>query len=60
MRGKGITSGRRRHRPDGSYYRETRRRSLSAGERRLRVRLNWAAVTVAVVALVAIVVWMFR
>jgi len=60
MRGKGITSGRRRHRPDGSYYRETRRQRLSRGGRRMRVGLNWAAVAVAVIMLVVIVTWMFR
>jgi hypothetical protein len=60
MRGKGITSGRRRHRPDGSYYRETRRRSVSGGARRMRVGLSWAAVAVAVIMLVVLVTWMFR
>jgi hypothetical protein len=60
MRGKGITSGRRRNRPDGSYYRETRRQRLSRGGRRMRAGLNWAAVAVALIMLVVIATWMFR
>jgi hypothetical protein len=60
MRGKGITSGRRRHRPDGSYYRETRRQRLSRGGRHMRAGLSWVAVVVAVIMLVVIVTWMFR
>ncbi len=60
MRGRGITSGRRAIRPDGLYYRETRRRRRVGGERRMRVRLGWAAVTGALLALILIAVWMSR
>ena len=60
MRGKGITSGRRPVRPDGTYYRETRRRSLSGG-RRMRARLGWAAIAlVAILVVVGIVMWLLR
>ncbi|HEV2296654.1 MAG TPA: hypothetical protein VGR35_22620 [Tepidisphaeraceae bacterium] len=46
-----------RHRPDESYYGETRRRSVSAGGR-MRARSYWTAVTVALVALIVVAMWM--
>ena len=61
MRGKGITSGRRPIRPDGTYYRETRRRSISGGGRPMRVRLGWAAVAIVLILVaVGIVMWLLR
>ena len=61
MRGKGITSGRRPVRPDGTYYRETRRRRLSSGGRRMRVRVGWAAVAVVAIVVIAVVfTWFLR
>jgi hypothetical protein len=61
MRGRGITSGRRAVRPDGTYYRESRRRRVSGGGRRSRIPLVWAAATFAViVAVVGVVVWFLR
>jgi hypothetical protein len=48
-------------RPDGTYYRESRRRRLSDGGRRMRARMGWA--TAAIVLLVAVVfaaTWILR
>jgi hypothetical protein len=60
MRGKGITSGRRPIRPDGGYYRESRRRRISGGGRRLRVRPAWLVATIGLVLVVGIVMWLLR
>ena len=60
MRGKGITSGRRPIRPDGTYYRETRRRRLAGGGRRMRVRVGWAAIALIAIVIVVGVTWFLR
>jgi len=61
MRGKGITSGRRPIRPDGGYYRESRRRRVGGrgGILRLRGRFNWAVLLGAAVV-IAVVFWLLR
>ena len=60
MRGKGITSGRRPVRPDGTYYRETRRRRLSSGGRHLRIPMGWFALALILVIAGIVVTWLLR
>jgi hypothetical protein len=61
MRGRGINSGRRPVRPDGTYYRESRRRRV-AGERDRRVRAGagWVALILTVIVAVAVTAWILR
>jgi hypothetical protein len=63
MRGKGITSGRRPIRPDGMYYRNSRRRSVgrgSGGGLRLRLGFNQVVLLGVAVIVAAVVYWLMR
>ncbi len=55
-----ITSGRRPQRPDGAYYRETRRRRLADRGRAMMRPRAWWAVTFTVIIVVLVITWMLR
>ena len=60
MRGQASPRGRRPLRPAGPYDRDTRRRRLAGGGRRMRVRVGWAAIALIAIVIVVGVTWFLR